>query len=238
MPWEIALAATAIAVGAFVQTSIGFGMAIVAAPFLFYLNPAYIPAPMILATLANVMYTAWFYRADLRLRDLTAAIIARVPGSLAGVALLLLVSVEVLAVLIAVIIVAGIVLTYVRLPIAWNRRNLAAAGFLSGFMGTSTSIGGPPMAFVLQSQGANVRRGNLGAFFVFSSLVSLLFLLPAGRLGALELQLGLPLVPAAWLGSWMAARVSHRFSETLLRRGTMVLCSIAVANMLVQYLSN
>jgi len=55
---EAALAALAIFIGAFVQTSIGFGLAIVSAPFLFYLNPAYVPVPITIATLTNVMFVS------------------------------------------------------------------------------------------------------------------------------------------------------------------------------------
>ena len=39
-----------------------------------------------------------------------------------------------------------------------------SAGFLSGFMGTSSSIGGPPMALVLQHEENDFIRANMAAF--------------------------------------------------------------------------
>ncbi|MEX1032081.1 MAG: sulfite exporter TauE/SafE family protein [Cellvibrionaceae bacterium] len=226
-----------ILVGAFVQTNIGFGMAVIAAPLLFYLDPAYVPAPVIIATLSNCLFTSWHFRAHLSLNGLTSAIIWRVPGSLAGAGLLLLVSEAVLAILIALVIVCGVLISYLRITIPFTRRNLGIAGFVSGVMGTSTSIGGPPMAIVMQGQVPNVIRGNLAAFFIFSCVVSLIILMPAGYLGKQELLLALPLVPASLLGSWLASRVSGRINDTAMRLGCLLLCSLSVVIMLARYLA-
>lgn len=231
------LAAVAVFVGAFVQTNIGFGMAIVAAPFLFYLNQAYVPAPMIIASLFNCLFTTWYFRAHLSLRGLTSAIVWRIPGSLAGVGLLLVISETLLAILIATVIAAGILTTYFRLKIPFNQRNLGIAGFLSGVMGTSTSIGGPPMAIVMQGQIANTIRGNLAAFFIFSCVTSLVMLLPTAYLGLQELRLAAPLIPASLLGSWLGSRVSGRISDDSMRWGCLVLCTVSVMAMLLQYLA-
>jgi uncharacterized membrane protein YfcA len=231
------LAAAAVFIGAFVQTNIGFGMAIVAAPFLFYLDHAYVPAPMIIASLFNCLFTTWHFRAHLSLRGLTSALIWRIPGSLAGVGLLMIISEETLAILIAVVIATGIFTTYFRLQIPFNQRNLGIAGFLSGLMGTSTSIGGPPMAIVMQGQIANTIRGNLAAFFIFSCVTSLMVLSPTGYLGSRELMLAAPLIPASLLGSWLGSRVSGRVNDETMRWGCLVLCSVSVVAMLLQYLA-
>jgi hypothetical protein len=203
---------------------------------LFYLNPAYIPVPVTLATLANVIFGSWHYRAHLSLRGLLPAAIARLPGSMVGAWLLIMVSVQSLAILIAVVIVVGMATRFVRIRIPYNPLSLAVAGFLSGVMGTATSIGGPPMAIVMQGQAANTIRGNLAAFFLFSSIVSLLVLIPTGYLGWRELGLALPLVPASWLGSWVASRLSHKINQGWMTAATLMLCTVAVVGMLVQYL--
>lgn len=227
----------AILVGSFVQTSIGFGLAIVAAPLLFYLDHAYVPAPVIMAALVNCLFTSWHFRAHLSLKGLTSALVWRIPGSLAGVGLLLVISETLLAILIAVVIASGILINYFRIAIPFNQRNLGIAGFLSGVMGTSTSIGGPPMAIVMQGQLANVIRGNLAAFFIFSCITSLVMLMPAGYLGKAELVLAAPLIPASLLGSWLASRVSGRINDSVMRYGCLLLCSASVIIMLMQYLA-
>lgn len=232
------LAAIAIiTLGAFVQTSVGFGMAVIAAPLLFYLDHAYVPAPVIIATFSNCLFTCWHFRAHLSLRGLRSAIIWRIPGSFAGVGVLMVISEALLAVLIAVVIGFGVLVNYLRIAIPFTERNLGIAGFMSGLMGTSTSIGGPPMAIVMQGQVANVIRGNLAAFFIFSCIVSLVLLAPAGYLRMRELWLAAPLVPASLLGSWLASRVSGRVNDTAMRYGCLLLCSASVVVMLLQYVA-
>lgn len=234
---QIIIACAAVLLGSFVQTSIGFGLAIVSAPLLFYLDQAYVPAPVIMAALVNGLFTSWHFRAQLSLQGLGSAIIWRIPGSLAGVGLLLVISEAILAILIALVIASGILINYLRIDIPFSQRNLGIAGFLSGLMGTSTAIGGPPMAVVMQGQQANVIRGNLAAFFIFSCITSLIMLVPTSYLGKRELILAAPLVPASLLGSWLASRVSGRINEKTMRYGCLLLCSASVAVMLAQYVS-
>jgi uncharacterized protein len=233
---QIIAAVVVIFLGSFVQTSIGFGLAIVSAPLLFYLDHAYVPAPIIMAALANCLFTSWHFRAHLSLRGLRSAIVWRIPGSLVGTGLLLAISETALAILIAVVIAAGILTSYLRIAIPFTQRNLGIAGFLSGVMGTATSIGGPPMAIVMQGQPANVIRGNLAAFFIFSCITSLIMLMPTGYLGQRELLLAVPLIPASLLGSWLASRISGRVNDTVMRYACLLLCTASVIAMLMQYL--
>ena len=48
---ELALAALVILVGSYVQSSIGFGLAIISAPLLFALDPLYVPGPVTVCAL-------------------------------------------------------------------------------------------------------------------------------------------------------------------------------------------
>ena len=235
MTVEIVAAMIAVTAGAFTQTTIGFGLAIVSAPLLFYLDPLYVPAPITLAALTNCIFTTLYYRSHLSLRGMATAMVARVPGSLVGVGLLKIMSVKMLALVIAAVIGLGMWINYRRYPLAFNQRNLAIAGFLSGVMGTATSIGGPPMAVLMQSQQANSIRGNLAAFFIFSCLVSLVVLAPAGYVGKSQLWLSVPLIPASLLGSWLGARFGSRVNDKVMRIGSLVLCGVSVAGMLIQH---
>jgi uncharacterized protein len=232
---HLLFAALAVAAGAFVQTTVGFGLAIVAAPILFYLDPHYVPAPITIAALVNCVFTSIYYRAHLSMNVLWVAMLARIPGSIAGAYLLLVISEQQLALLMAAIICFGMWINYHRLPVAANARNLGIAGFLSGVMGTSTSIGGPPMAVLMQGRQANAIRGNLAAFFIFSCIVSLLAQAAAGYLGAQQWRLGGALVPAAFVGSWLGVRYGQRVNERAMRILTLLFCGASVAVMLVQH---
>ena len=77
-----------ITLGSYIQSSIGFGLAIIAAPVLFFLDPAYVPAPITVCAFALSLVNAWGHRESVSLRGLKYAVIGRVPGSLAGALLI------------------------------------------------------------------------------------------------------------------------------------------------------
>ncbi|MDO6575413.1 TSUP family transporter, partial [Staphylococcus pasteuri_A] len=71
------------------QYTIGFGLAVIAAPLLFLLSPVYVPGPVVIVALVVSTLSAFEHRASISFKGLTAAILGRIPGSIAGGALLL-----------------------------------------------------------------------------------------------------------------------------------------------------
>ncbi len=190
---QIALAAGAVTVGATLQGSIGFGLGLVAAPLLVLIDPRFIPAPLLLASVVlTVLLTHREWR-SVQFRDLGWAIGGRMVGIAAAIAALLLIS---------------------GLHLPPTPRTLLGAGMLSGFSGTAVSIGGPPMALVLQRESGARLRGTLSAFFVVGISMSLVGLRIAGRLGRTELLLSLALLPGILLGYLIS-----RHTARLLDRG-------------------
>ncbi len=227
------LAALACFIGAYVQTAIGFGMAVVAAPILFYLDPILVPGPLMMVLLAMCVTNGWRFRKQLELNLLAPALLARIPGSAIGVLLLLLVSQQSLALLIAVTIMLGVLVRLTNIALPMTRTNMAIGGFLSGVMGTSTTIGGPPMVLVMHGADIHRIRANLAGFFVVSTLMSVTALALGGQLSVSQLKLALPLVPAALLGSWIAAHTLHLISKPIVHYGSLLLCTSAVIGMLI-----
>ena len=86
---DIVVAVVLVFVGAFVQTAVGFGLAVIAAPVLFFINPDLVPAPVTVCALVLSLINAWAFRDGVSLQGLKAAVIGRVPGSMAGAGLLL-----------------------------------------------------------------------------------------------------------------------------------------------------
>ena len=112
---------------------------------------------------------------------------------------------------------------------------MLSAGFLSGFMGTSTSIGGPPIALVLQHQENDFIRATLAAFFVVSCLLSLIMLTIVGRFGVDHILISLPLLPATLAGYWVAMQTLHLISHQNLRRYSLFLCAVAGSVAILSY---
>ncbi|USD66652.1 sulfite exporter TauE/SafE family protein [Vibrio sp. SCSIO 43136] len=211
-------------VGSFVQSAIGFGLAIVAAPLLFMLSPIYVPAPICLVALFISLLNAFKHKSEVSLGGLKMAVIGRIPGSIIGGAILLYISPDMLSLGLGVFVLIAVAISLLPLRIEPTPNRMCVAGFFSGFMGTSSSIGGPPMALLLQHQEANSLRGNLSAFFVASSLISLIVQLFIGFFTLEHLWAILPLLPAAWLGYFLAGKFVHHFSKQWIRYCALALC--------------
>ena len=224
---EIAIAAFVIFVGAFIQSSIGFGLAIVAAPVLFFIDPLYVPAPITISALTLSVANAYSHWRSISFHGLRFAILGRIPGTISGGFLLLWINQQALALWLGISVLVAVGLSMSNIVFKANGKSLFCAGFLSGFMGTSSSIGGPPMALVLQHQENDFIRANLAAFFVVSCLMSLVMLSSIGRFGMEHIVISLPLMPATLAGYWLAMRTMHKISHRNLRRFSLGLCAIA-----------
>lgn len=224
---DVLLACLVIMIGAFVQTAIGFGLAVIAAPLLFFIDPYYVPAPITMCALVLSVFNVYSYRGHVSFRGLGNAIAGRIPGSLCGGALLLWIDKEWLALWIGLSVLAAVGVSLTSLRWHPTPRRMMFAGFMSGFMGTSSSIGGPPMALLWQHQEVSLVRANLAAFFVVSSLMSLTVLAPIGQFGLRQIMLGLPLLPATLVGFYVARRSMRHVPHRQLRIASLTLCSIA-----------
>ncbi len=223
-------------IGSFVQTAIGFGLAIVTAPLLYMLSPEFVPAPIVMVAFCNSLLNAYQHKKDIALGGLKMAIYGRIPGSIAGGILLLYVSSSVLSLALGIFVLLAVAISLLPVRFEPTPRRMAIAGLFSGFMGTSSGIGGPPMALLLQHQEANSLRANLAAFFVFSSLLSLIVLACVGHLTWHHILMTLPLLPMAWLGYISALRVIQYVSKKSIRYFALILCLVSGLTAIVESL--
>ncbi|CAM3779938.1 sulfite exporter TauE/SafE family protein [Vibrio aquimaris] len=234
---EALIAAFLIFLGSFVQTAIGFGLAIVAAPLLFLISPDYVPAPICLVALYISILNALKHRESVEIGGLKMALIGRVPGSVAGGLLLVMVSTDILALWLGLLVLLAVGVSLLPFRIEPTSPRMGIAGFFSGFFGTSSGIGGPPMALLLQHQEANQLRGNLSAFFVFSSMMSLIVQVPVGFLTFHHLWITVPLLPASWLGYKLALATTQSLPKEKIRLAALLLCTISGVTAVWQGLS-
>lgn len=207
---EYAVIAGVIFLAACLQASSGFGMGMLAAPVIAMVDPALLPATLILLALLVTVLVTVRERQSLDLRGTGWAMVGRVPGSFVGAWLVTALSKEGLAWVVVAVVVTGLVLAgrgWAPRPV---RVNLIAAGAASGIMGTATSIGGPPMALIWQGHSGPRLRGTMGAFFMVGSTISMLMLWITGAVTLGMLSLALWMVPAAVAG-YAASRVVNRF---------------------------
>ena len=224
---DLALAIAAISAGALVQGMVGFGLAIVSAPVLYLINPALVPGSIIVTLVMSGLLTTRRYARDLRLSDLKYAIVGRVPGSLLGAWLLTIVSARSMNLVLGGSVLVAVIVSMLPIRFEANRSSLFAAGVLSGVMGTASSIGGPPMALVMQNEGGDRIRANLSAFFVVSSCISLAVLAYGGLFQTEHFLYGLCMLPGVFIGSWQAGWLAHKVNKKIMKRVLLFLCSFS-----------
>ncbi|MFA0082500.1 sulfite exporter TauE/SafE family protein [Vibrio breoganii] len=213
--------------GAFIQTATGFGMAVVAAPVLIIIYPELIPGPLIVVGLVLALINAFKYREHISWASLQSAVIGLVPGTLAGAMLLYLFDVAQFSTFVGVVVLLAVMISLLPIKIDETPNRLLMAGFISGFLGTSSGIGGPPLALLWQHQKAHLVRANLAVFMVVSCLMSLLIQIPIGYMSMQHVYLALPLLPASYLGYRSAIFFVEYLSQKMVRSLSLLLCSLA-----------
>jgi uncharacterized membrane protein YfcA len=84
-------------------------------------------------------------------------------------------------------------------------------------MGTTTSVGGPPIALIYQNSNVNTARAELGLFFLIGTLISLGFLWGSGNISYEQIQLTLPLIPAVFIGFGLSIWLDKHFKQLYLK---------------------
>lgn len=139
----------------------------------------------------------------------------------------------------SVFIMLSVLLTYRHISIGHCSRNLLFAGFFSGLMGTTTSVGGPPIALVYQNSKMSTARAELGLFFLVGTLMSLVFLLVSGNINYDQLQLTLPLIPAVFIGFglslWLDKYFRQFYLKPLIATLSIISCSLILLKAWLAY---
>jgi uncharacterized membrane protein YfcA len=212
------------------QASIGFGMGMLAAPIVAIVDPGLVPGTLIMLAVVVSVLVLVRDRTALDLSGAGWALAGRLPGSVVGALLLVLLPERGLAILLALVVLGGVALTsfgWVPLP---HRRNLVVAGAASGVLGTS--IGGPPMALVWQGNSGAELRSTMSCFFLVGSIISIAVLTVAGAVNSHTATLFAFLAPATVLG-FLLSRVINRVLDRRRLRITAIAVSAVGAIVLV-----
>lgn len=219
-------------IGTLIQGSIGFGLGTVATPIVAMVAPQLVPMLiLILAIIISVVTTIQTAK-DVDWKFFWLCTITRLPGSAAGAWAVASLSHRGLSLFIGAAVIFAMVLSSFGWTPKYTKPNVAIASVTSGFLGTSTAIGGPPLALVLKSQNAAMMRGTLSATFVTASMVSIGMLTAAGQFNAEILTVAAAYIPVVLLGLWGATKISNRIDKKMLNR-LVVTVSITAAVILI-----
>jgi uncharacterized membrane protein YfcA len=212
--WQYVLAVLVVAVGAMIQGSLGFGLGLVSAPALALIDATFIPGPLLLVGVAVTLTVFLRERGAVDWKGMKWAIFGRVIGTIAGGWAVVAFSKDAVIVLVAVLVLAGVLMTSIGWKIKTNRITLSTAGLVSGVMGTLTSVGGPPMALVYQRETAQKLRATLAGFFLVGATFSLLTLAVSGGMSQHDFVLGALMLPGYLIGM-----IANRWASKFLDKG-------------------
>jgi uncharacterized membrane protein YfcA len=226
-PLQIAVACLAVAAGAMVQGSIGFGMALLSSPILMMVDPRLVPGPLTACGVAVSLATLARERRRADLRGLTVVLPGLLVGSWMGAGLLYFAPADLVSIVLGGIVLAAVALSAWGLVLRDTRRNVLLAGIAAGFLSTTASIPGPPLALVYHHRSGDRLSGTLAPIFLFSGVVSLINLTLIGRFGAAEIKLAFLLGPAVAIGMVLSSSLTGRLRPTTMRLAVLILSGLA-----------
>ena len=229
--------ALALFAGATVQSLVGLGLGLVAAPVITIVQPELMPEVMLWLACTYPLVTLAAEREDIHWAGLGWSLPTRLLGTAVGVAAVAAFSTRVLGLLVAVMVLAAVLVTWlaVRLPI--TRGSLMTAGLVSGFSGTATSIGGPPMAILYQDRPPRQIRTTLAVYFMVGAGLSLAGLALAGQLDLRRALLAACLAPVLPFGAVLGRVLRRRLPEDRVRGAVLLVCAASALVLLVRSLA-
>ena len=234
---ELAIGFVVFTTGCTIQGVLGFGAGLFSVPILALVAPEFVPGPVLMLNPVLCALYAWREHGAIDRKVLRWALVGRVPGVLLGVWALTAVSEDGLGLLFGVILLAGVGLKISGLHASPNTWTLMGAGGLSGFMGTSVAVGGPPIALVLDGSSGPEFRATLNAFFFIGTTISLAVLAMAGEFGTTDLLLAFYLLPSMLAGVAFSNRVRHLLDQVWLAPAVYTLSSSVAVVLVIRSLT-
>jgi uncharacterized membrane protein YfcA len=230
------IAGGAVLVGAAVQTGVGLGLGLVAAPVVSLLDPTLMPGSVLITTALLPVLTLSAEWRHIDLRGMSWALAGRLVGTGAGVWVVATLAPRSLAILVGAMVLVAVVLTATAVRVRPTPGTLSFAGLISGVSGTATSIGGPPIALVYQHDPGPRVRSTLGAYFLVGVVVSLAALGLAGQLESRDVAAGAVLLPFVLAGFLLARPLRRVVDGHVLRAALLVVVTASGVVLIVQSL--
>ncbi len=223
-------------VGTTVQASLGIGLGMLSSPVLALADSDFIPVAIILAVIPLSSSVAWSERAHIDRRGAGLLLVGRVPGVVAGALVVSSFNDTLLGLLVGGSVLIAVVVSAIGRKFVVAPTVLLLAGTASGFMATTTGVGGPPVALTYQHETPQTMRATISAFFAIGAVMSLVGLLLAGEVGRRSLELTALLVPSVFLGIVTARLARDRLDANVVRPAVLALCLVSATALLVETL--
>lgn len=206
----------------FIQSITGFGFAVVGTPLLlFFMEPKEVVMLMVLGAFMQNLMVSYKTRGMSDPHFIWPMFISSLLGIIPGVYILNVVDGSVLRLFIgsAVLLAAAVMAGNYTVTIKREKLATVLVGMLSGFMGGSTSLSGPPVALFLmnQKQDKEYFRANLVRYFCLGNMATLTTMYFMGTVDTTILRQGIYIVPGILLGVWLGDKAFSRIGPQIFR---------------------
>ncbi|MBL4801096.1 MAG: sulfite exporter TauE/SafE family protein [Emcibacter sp.] len=214
-------------IAAVIKGSTGFGFGMVAAPAMMIIDPILVPGPLlVLAMLTSFLIALREWR-NVDVKGLFVAFSGRVPGTVLAVLTVSAIPLTLYGIIFGVLIFTSVLLSMTRWRFTSSNRNLFIAGLSSGFMGTITSIGAPPIALVYQHKTASVIRSTLAVFFLLGTIFSIIMLFIFDRFSMDHIYISTLFIPPLLLGFKLSNVIISRLNAKIVRFTILAMCGLS-----------
>lgn len=228
--------------GAAVQGMSGFGFGLVCMSLLPLLLPVDQAVPLVAGVgFTLTMHLGWRLRRHLSFRRAVPLILGGAVGTPLGIAFLQGADPRLVRGLLGAVILSYAVYALTRRADAVRERPPSVgvgmvAGLCGGVLGGAFNTGGPPAVVYVSAMGwqKDAATSTLQAFFLFGSLFTVSGHLAVGNFDAPVQAMLWPLLPAAWAGSILGARIYDRVPQARFQRLVLVMLLVLGANFLVR----
>ncbi|GHE22134.1 sulfite exporter TauE/SafE family protein [Halomonas urumqiensis] len=222
-----ALLALATGVAAFIQGAVGIGFALIVAPVMGLVRPDLLPIALLILMLPLNGYVGLRERDAIDWKGVGWVSMGRLPGTLAGLGILVVMSANGLNQLIGASTILAVLAALFAPVFQPGRSACAAVGVITGVTETATGVGGPPLALLYQHRPGPVLRSTIALCFLVGELVSLAILAVAGQFQPHQWLWALSLLPALAVGSITSRMMHHRLNARRLRLGVLSFAMIS-----------
>lgn len=214
-------------VATIIQGGIGFGFAMVAAPLIMLIQPQLIPGPLMVAALFINLIMSFFDRQSTDYKTVIWLLLGYFPGLMLGGFLLILFTPRQTALLFGFLVLLAVTLSLCGFKLTISRKTLIPAGMLSSLMNITTTMGGPPVALVLQNLPGQSLRTTLALFFSIGNIATLISLASIQRFDWISMIKGILLLPPILLGLWMARYFIPWLDKGKTRQAVLILAAVS-----------
>ncbi|WP_150241294.1 sulfite exporter TauE/SafE family protein [Nocardiopsis quinghaiensis] len=230
----VIVTALAVVTGAAVQSTVGLGLGMVAAPVISFLDPTLMPGMLLVAVIILPAFTLLQEWRHVDWRGIAWGLPARLPGTVLGVWVVAALEPRALAGAVGAMVLVAVLLSVWSLRVRVTPVTLVAAGALSGLAGTATTVGGPPMALLYQHEEPARVRATLAAFFLGGGAVSLSALALGGQMDTRTAVVGVSAIPLVGVGFLVGNLLRRRVNAAWLRVAMLCVVSASALGLLGQ----